>query len=171
MITKEEKTKLQGELTVAHHDYQKGLNARAFFKLHNIMTSEDLVQSTFMKTWLYLLKGGKVIVMKAFLYNILNNLIVDEYRKKKTTSLDTLLEKGFDQGVDESAHISDTLDGRAAFHLIHRLPKKYREIMRMKYIKILSIKEISTMTGQSKNAVAVQAHRGLKKLKVLYKSI
>lgn len=32
--------------------------------------------------------------MKAFPYHVLNNLIVDEYRKRKTASLDDLLEKG-----------------------------------------------------------------------------
>lgn len=47
------------------------------------------------------MKGGKIDAMKAFLYHILNNLIVDEYRKRKTVSLDLLLEKGFDPGESE----------------------------------------------------------------------
>ena len=81
-MTPKEKKRLQGVLTIiAHNDYEKGLNARAFFKLSNHETGEDLVQHTFMKTWIYLVKGGKIEIMKAFLYHILNNLIVDEYRK------------------------------------------------------------------------------------------
>ena len=80
----------------AHDEFEKGLNTRAFFKVSDHAIGEDLVQETFMKTWSYLVKGGKIDVMKAFLYHVLNNLIVDEYRKRKTTSLDVLLEKGFE---------------------------------------------------------------------------
>jgi len=132
------------------------------------MTSEDLVQNTFIKTWSYIVKGGKIEIMKAFLYHVLNNLIVDEYRKRKTTSLDALLEKGFEPGNDNSGRLIDMLDGKKALILIQRLPKKYQEVMRMKYSQDLSLEEISLVTGQSKNTIAVQLHRGLAKLKLLY---
>ena len=38
----------------------------------------------------------------------------------------------------------------------------------MRYVRDMSLQEISLLTGQSKNAVAVQVHRGLEKLKLLY---
>ena len=38
-------------LTTAYHDYSKGLNLRAYFKVHNHELGEDLVQDTFAKTW------------------------------------------------------------------------------------------------------------------------
>jgi len=57
---------------------------------------EGLVQETFMKTWVYLVKKGKSILWKLFSITFLNNLIIDEYRKHKTSSLDTMQEKGFD---------------------------------------------------------------------------
>ena len=152
---------------MAHHDYEKGLNARAFFKVNNHDLGEDLVQDTFIKTWKYLVRGGKIEVMKAFLYHVLNNLIVDEYRKHKTASLDTLLEKGFEPSADDSsARLLNVLDGKAATLLIHQLPEIYRKVMKMKYIQDLSIKEISLITGQSKNTTTVQLHRGLEKLKM-----
>lgn len=59
MMTPKQRKKLQSVLTLAHNDFQKGLHARAFFKVHNKVTSEDLVQDTFMKTWKYLNKGWK----------------------------------------------------------------------------------------------------------------
>jgi DNA-directed RNA polymerase specialized sigma24 family protein len=40
--------------------------------------------------------------------------------------------------------------------------------MRMRYVQDLSLKEMSLLTGQTENTVAVQAHRGLAKLRVLY---
>jgi len=156
-------------LATAHHDYEKGLNLRALFKTHDHAMSQDLVQDTFMKTWKYLVKGGKIDVMKAFLYHVLNNLIIDQYRKHKTTSLDVLIENGIEPSVDDSHHLLNALDGKAAILLIQRLPLTYQKVMRMKYVQDLSIKEMALITGQTKNTIAVQLHRGLEKLKLLYK--
>jgi RNA polymerase sigma-70 factor (ECF subfamily) len=171
MTTRKQEKQQQELLTVAHHDYEKKLNLHAFFKLHDHATGEDLVQDTFMKTWKYLVKGGKIGIMKSFLYHVLNNLIVDEYRKSKTTSLDVVLEKGHEPSTDNSERLINVLDGKAALLLIQRLPEKYRKLMRMRHVQDLSLKEISLITGQSKNTIAVQLHRGLAKLKLLYNRV
>lgn len=163
-----QQTQLKEVLTVAHNEYGKGLNSRAFFKVGNHQVGEDLVQQTFMKTWMYLVKGGKIEIMKAFLYHVLNNLIVDEYRKGKTTSLDLMMEKGFEPSVEDSSRILNVLDGKNALVLIKSLPKMYRKVMRMKYVQDLSLKEMSLITGISKSTIAVQLHRGLQRLKILY---
>jgi RNA polymerase sigma-70 factor (ECF subfamily) len=167
-MTQKQEVQLQTILAMAHQDFEKGLNTRAYFRVNDHAISEDLVQDTFMKTWKYLVSGGKIKVMKAFLYHILNNLIVDEYRKHKTISLDALVEKGFEPGEDVPEHLSDSLDGEAALLLIQHLPQKYQKVMRMRYVQSLSLKEMSLVSGQSKNTMAVQAHRGLEKLKLLY---
>jgi DNA-directed RNA polymerase specialized sigma24 family protein len=46
-------------LVQANTDYRKNLNSYAFFRLKNRAISEDLVQDTFKKTWLYLVRGGQ----------------------------------------------------------------------------------------------------------------
>jgi len=158
-------TELQTVLTDAHNDYDKMLNAHAYFKIQDRAMSEDMVQDTFAKTWTYLVKKGRVDTMKAFLYHVLNGLIVDEYRKHKSTSLDALAQKGFEPSAKDSGRLFNILDGKAALLLIARLPKAYQKVMRMKYIQDLSLEEMSLVTGQS---IAVQAHRGLEKLKLLY---
>jgi len=168
MMTPEQKTQQQTILTAAHHNYEKGMNLYAFFKVNSHTIGEDLVQDTFIKTWRYLLKGGKIDTLKAFLYHILNNLIVDEYRKLKTVSLDVLLEKGIEPKANNSGNFVNLLDGKAALLLIQLLPETYRKVIHMRYVQDLSLKEMSLITGQSKNSVAVQAHRGLEKLKLLY---
>ena len=170
-MTPKQEEKLKGVLAKAHYDFNKGLNARAFFKVNNRVISGDLVQDTFIKTWSYLIKGGKIDIMKAFLYHVLNNLIVDQYRKHKTSSLDILLEKGFEPSVSDKERIFNILDGKTALLLIARLPEAYQKVMRMKYIQDLTLKEISLITGQSKNTIAVQIHRGLEKLKILYNPV
>jgi RNA polymerase sigma-70 factor (ECF subfamily) len=168
-MTPRQKKERQAILTTAHGDHERGLHARAFFKMNDQAMSDDLVQETFTKTWAYLARGGKIGLMKAFLYHVLNNLIVDEYRKHKTTSLDILIEKGFDPSTEHSEHLFNSLDGKAALLLIQRLPVAYQKVMRMRHVQDLSLAEMSLITGQSKSTIAVQLHRGLAKLKLLYR--
>ena len=169
-MTIAQEIRIKSILTLAHKDYEKGLNARAFFKVNNHAVGQELVQDTFIKTWSYLVKGGKIETMKAFLYHVLNNLIVDQYRKHKTTSLDTIIEKGFEPTCeDDYKRLYDILDGKTACLLIARLPKKYQKVMCMRYMQDLTLKEMSIITGHTKNSMAVQAHRGLEILKSIYK--
>jgi RNA polymerase sigma-70 factor (ECF subfamily) len=161
-----EKTTAQGQvLTSAHHDYQEGMGSYAFFKVHNKATSQDLVQDTFMKTWRYLARGNEILLMKPFMYHILNQLIIDEYRKRKTASLDLLLYKGFDPSFDDTKNLHDRSDATSTQRMIPKLPPMYQRVMSMRFVEDLSIKEISIATGQTKNAVAVQIHRGIIKLR------
>ncbi len=170
MTPSENKKDREETLTNAYHDNEKGLKKYAFFKLHDRYRSEDVVQDTFLKTWKYLVRGGKIDLAKAFLYHILNNLIVDEYRKRKTISLDSLLEKGFEPRASPERY-SYVGDSKTALLLIEQLPERYKKVLRLRYVRDLSIKEISLITGQSKNVIAVQIHRGLAKIRPLYEQV
>src|SRR3989344_3414720 len=121
-MTTLQETEQKEVLAVAHHDFEKGLNAHAYYKVSDHEIGEDLVQETFLKTWKYLVRGGKIEVMKAFLYHVLNNLIVDQYRKHKTASLDVLMEEGYEPSVDHSERMFNVLDGKRAIRLIGVLP-------------------------------------------------
>ncbi len=166
MITTKEARAL---VATAHVDYSRALNVHAYCRVSNRQIGEDLVQDTFVKTLKYLLRGGEVETMKAFLYHVLDNLIIDQYRKHKTASLDLILETGMEFSAPDE-RIAETLDGKAAMLLIDRLPLLYKNIMDMKYIQELTVKEMAAATGHSENTIAVQAHRGLLKLKRLYET-
>jgi RNA polymerase sigma-70 factor (ECF subfamily) len=168
-MTPKQEIERQAIFGIAYHDFQKKLNTHAFFKVNDHAIGEDLVQDTFMKTWSYLVRGGKIDVMKSFLYHVLNGCIVDQYRKHKTTSLDNLVDNGFEPKETDSEDIVNILDSKRAALMINLLPIKYRQLMQMKYLQNLSLGEMSKATGQSKNTVAVQIHRGFEKLRVLYK--
>lgn len=172
MTTKE--IQLQEEiLTHAYEDYGQALKRYALSKVQSEDVCEDLVQNTFIKTWKYLVGGGKIEMMKAFLYHVLNNLVVDEYRKckRKAISLEQMVEAGFQPFTDEAERIMEIIDSKAAALLIDRLSEKYRRIIKMRFLDNLSLEEMSRAVGQSKNAIAVQVHRGLEKLKGLYREM
>lgn len=170
MLPKSKLDVIRGEMTAAHNNNQHALLRRAEYKTNDHETSQDMVQTTFLKTLVYLQKGGKIDLMRSFLNHVLNDLIVDEYRsrKNKMMSLDVLLENGFEPGASDLDKHINVLDGKDIILLIPQLPDKYEVVMRLRYLKGLSLKEMSQITGQSENTVAVQAHRGLIKLKKLY---
>jgi RNA polymerase sigma-70 factor, ECF subfamily len=163
--------KIKDDLTVAHGEYKDVLLRRAQYKTNDDELSQDLVQTTFLKTLIYLRKGGQIDLMHSFLNHVLSALIIDEYRKNakhKSLSMDVLLDKGFDPGSNEYKRNADIFDGKKIVSLIPQLPKKYELVIHMRYSRGLSLREMALLTGQSENTVAVQVHRGLLKLRELY---
>lgn len=143
----------------------------AFYKLSDREKAKDIVQDTFVKMWEYLSGNGEVQNMKALLYRIATNAIIDNYRKKKELSLDALAEEGFDpsdrQNTDSS--IIDDSEMEIVIKAIHSLEDDERSILLLRFIDGLSVKEISTITGQRENTVSVKIHRAIKLLKDILK--
>ena len=87
------------EFSSAYESFSDALFRHCYFRLYDREKSKDIVQEAFIKTWEYSLKGQEIENTRAFLYKVLNNLIIDEIRKKKALSLEILLEEGF-QPID-----------------------------------------------------------------------
>jgi RNA polymerase sigma-70 factor (ECF subfamily) len=134
----------------------------------------DLVHDTFTKVWSYVRDGHEIKSFRPFLYKVLNNLIIDEYRKRKEQSLDALLAvEGVDEGSFQELH-EDTieslmaqLDGKQAFGLIAELPDVYREVLILRFVDELGPKEIAELIEETENVISVRLHRGLKLLRAL----
>ncbi len=159
----------------AHAD---ALFRHAFFRISDREKAHDLTQETFLKAWDYVSKGNEVQQYKGFLYRILHNLIIDEYRKKRTVSLDQLLEdesgapaiearlshgsvRESEEALDEQM-LADQVRSR-----IPELPEHYRVASTLRFVDGLSIGEIAETVGASENVVSVRIHRGLSKLRTL----
>lgn len=150
----------------AYDEYSDGLFRYAFFKTSNRELALDIVQDTFTSVWEYIAKGGKISNIKAFLYRTLGNKIIDSYRKKESESLDSLIEDGYDVGFDIRPKIEDALMGEEVWSKVNLLDESHIEILTLRYINDLSIKEISNIVDQSENNVSVRIHRALEKLKL-----
>ena len=156
-------------LAKAYREHEQALLKRSFYKISNRDLDDDLVQTTFLKTWEYLLRHKQIDSIRGFLFHVLNRLIIDEYRKEKQDSLDSLLETGFQIALDDSEKLFDQIDGKAAMLLIPLLGDKYEKVVSMRFQEEMTIKEIAEATQQSNNTVVVQIHRGVDKLAILIK--
>tara|TARA_B100000508_G_scaffold141060_1_gene145740 strand:- start:1626 stop:2225 length:600 start_codon:yes stop_codon:yes gene_type:complete len=156
----------------AFDEYSDALFRHARLRISNQERSVDLVHDTFTKVWSYIREGYEVENFRPFLYKVLNNLIIDEYRKRKEQSLDAMMEiDGVDEGSFEELSESSvevlaaTIDGRKAFELLEELPDQYREVIIYRFVDQLGPREISELTEESENVISVRIHRGLKMLR------
>ena len=156
----------------AFDDYNDALFRHASLRISDREKAIDLVHDTYTKVWSYIKTGHDIDNFRPFLYKVLNNLIIDTYRKKKEQSLDALMElEGVDEGnfdeLSESSveSLAATIDGRKAFKLLDQIPDQYREVIIYRFVDELGPKEISELVEESENVVSVRIHRGLKVLR------
>ncbi len=156
----------------AYDEYNDALFRHAKLRISNHERAIDLVHDTYTKVWAYVRQGYEIKTFRPFLYKVLNNLIIDEYRKKKNQSLDALLEQeGIDEGSFEELSESSvealaaTLDGRKAFDLLDELPDTYREVIILRFVDGLGPKEMAELIEEKENVISVRIHRALKILR------
>jgi len=119
-----------------------------FLRVGDRELAKDLVGETFLRVWEYSSRGNTIINLKAFLYRILHNLVVDYLRKKKPLSLDALREEGFEPEVNPVPRMIDSFDAKEVERVLSSLPSPYREVIIMRYIDELTPKEISAITAE-----------------------
>ncbi len=153
----------------AYEDYADAIFRHCYFRLSDRERAKELMQETFVKAWDYLAKGEKIDNLRALLYRIATNLVIDDMRKRKEYSLDALQEKGFNPGISEDEELHIKIESDKAKEMIEKLPEKYRQVVTMRYIDELSPKEIAQITKETENSVSVKINRGLAKLRNLLK--
>lgn len=155
------------------YDKQADLIFRfCYFKVYDRELAKELVQETFLKTWEYLAAGREVGNLKAFLYKVARNLIIDGSRKKKEEkSLEELQEQGFEPGIDSDQleKVGLDMEMKNALRHLQKVEPMYQEVIIMRYVNDLGPKEIAEALGESENVVSVRINRGIKKLRVLLK--
>lgn len=161
----------------AFEEYSDALFRHAFLRISDRERAIDVVHDTYTKVWAYVRKGHEVDSFRPFLYKVLNNLIIDEYRKTKEASLDALFEiDGIDEGsFDELSSntvesLAATLDGKQVFGLVETLPDVYKEVIILRFIDELGPKEISILIEETENVVSVRLHRALRLLRQMVES-
>ena len=160
------KAKLEAEFLFAYDAHGDALFRHCLIRVRDRDAAKDVVQEAFSRTWAYLSMGKKIDHLRAFLYRVANNLIIDQSRKKKSSSLDKMMEEDGFEVRDES--IREPIDHpalRQARALLHSLDEMYRVAVTMRYIDEMTPKEIARVLGVSENVVSVRIHRGIERLR------
>lgn len=151
----------------AYDDFSDAIYRHCYFRVSNHDKALDIMQETFTRAWRYISKGNEIKDFRPFLYRTANNLIIDHYRKRKESSLDVMLDKGFEPGTDEAYGILAAAELKNISKIMEQLEEKYREVIVLRYIDGMSPKEIAKLTGETDNVISVRLHRGIKKIQEL----
>jgi RNA polymerase sigma-70 factor (ECF subfamily) len=162
----EEQLKIEAIFMKSYEEHADAILRYCVFQTSNREVALDILQDTFTKTWMYLKDGKEIDNIKAFLYKVAKNLIIDYRRKKKTYSLDAITETGVDfASADEEADATDNFDKAFVVGKLEKLDPDDREILTMRYVNEMSIKEIAETLDLTANNVSVKIHRAVEKMK------
>lgn len=156
------------EFIKTYDQFADAIFRHCVFRVSDREKAKDIAQGTFVRVWDYMSQGKEIDNMRAFLYRIANNLIIDEYRKKRDDSLDRMRdEEGFDIGFEQMRDIETKDEHTQALALLECLPDKYREALVMRHIDGLSVKDIAHLTHESENVISVRIHRAIERMRML----
>lgn len=152
----------------AYDEFADAIFRHCYFRIGERETAKNIAQEAFTRTWEYLAKGNPIENIRAFLYRVSNNLIVDEFRKKHPVSLDALEdETGLQLKSDGQETIRRIAEGRETLRILQKLDAGYREVVTMRFIDDLPPREIAEILGENVGTVSVRIYRGLRKLQLL----
>lgn len=162
---------IQEQFTEIYKRHADALFRYCYMRVHDREKAVDIVQDIFSELWKKYQSGETIEYEKAFLFTLAHNRIIDWYRKKKSDSLDVLLEND-DEGkafepADEKMHSNMVLSAEAKRVLleIEKLEPIYRDVLSLRFTKDLTPQEIGEIIGENANTVSIRITRGLEKLK------
>lgn len=150
----------------AYDDYADALFRYAYFRVYDRERAKELMQEAFMKTWEYLASGKKITNVRAFLYRTVHNLSVNEAVRSKAYSLEEMHEVvGFDPADTSEATPEEAAEYQIALRALEKLDAAERDLIVMRYVDGLPVKEIAHILRESPNTVSVRIHRALQKVR------
>lgn len=154
--------------TAAYDDYSEAIFRFCYLKTSDRELAKDLMQQAFTKAWAHMVDenhaGQTIDNMRAFIYRIANNLIIDWYRKKKESSLDNLMDEGFDP-KDMSMQTDTYAETELIMRSLDQLEERDKNIIIWKFIEDLPYTEIAKLAKESPGIISVRIYRALKRLK------
>lgn len=128
--------------------------------------AQDICQESFVKAW----KSIKHFEIdkpnwsiQAFLFTIARNLIIDNSRKKKNTSIENY--EHIDSGEDPYEKLDRITNIKNVQEALSRLEEEERQIIILRYFEELDSKEVSKILGVKDGALRVRQFRIMQKLK------
>jgi RNA polymerase sigma-70 factor (ECF subfamily) len=144
-------------------EYSDVIYRMCLYKTSSEQIAADLTQESFLRLWKTMCSDKEVEKPKQYIYQIARNLIIDHYKSKKMASLDALQEDGFEPASKESP--TDALaEVSILTSAIEDLDQDFRDVVYMRFVEGLGVKEIAEVLAISENLVSVRISRGKKKL-------
>lgn len=155
------------EFIAAYDAYAGAIYRYCYFRVFSQARAEELMQEAFMKTWQYIAAGKEVENLRAFLYRVAGNLIIDDVRRHTEASLEALTENSdaFEPVGEDGRDMEHRLFLKEVrMHLTMLSPEDHNLIV-MRFVNELTPQEIGSALGITPNNASVRLNRAMKRLK------
>lgn len=144
--------------------YSKKIYRFIYYKVSIKEVAEDLTSQCFLKIWEQISIGTKIHHFQAFCYKIARNLIIDYYRSREKEELPLIYQIEHKEAEKFQFSPDENLDQEQLEKILLNIKSDIREIVVLRFIDELSIKEIAEIVDKSPSNVRVIIHRALKEL-------
>lgn len=139
--------------------------------LGNSEAAEDIVSETFFRFIRSIgAGGGPKKHLKAYLYRVAHNLIVDQYRRNPIVEVDFDSEiLGPADNKEDPAHQAETSIAQLEVRKkLWMLTEDQRQVIVLKYFEGLNNQEVADILGKPVGAIKSLQHRGLNSLRRMF---
>lgn len=154
--------------------YVKQIYRFVYLKLPTKETAEDVTSEVFLSAWKYLQGEVEVRNLRALLYRIARNLVVDYHRKEAAKKEQSVTFEGSDTSSLSEGEFSDQARGKSLIEAradmaillerISRLKEDYHDVLILRLIDGLSFADIAQVLDKTPGNVRVIYHRAMKAL-------
>lgn len=139
--------------------------------------NRELAKDLFQETWIRVLERGHQYdgqrKFSTWLYAVARNLTIDHFRKKRTVSLDGLMEDEQHAPIDPCPLAWEHVAWHELTEQINAallgIPAQYREVVVLRFKDELTLEEMVAVTGSPLGTVKSRLYRGLNLLMVQLK--
>ncbi len=128
--------------------------------------AEDLAHQTFLKAWENISHYDSMgYSFGSWLYQIARNATIDYYRKSRPqVSIEEAAELPF-EGDFLQESIDSKIEWKKLTEGIKKLKDTEQDVLVMRFVEDLSLKEVAEILGKSEGAVKLVQHRAIKNLR------
>ncbi len=138
-----------------------------YLKVSSKEVSEDLTAEAFKRFWEEMKSPTEIKNSRAFLYQVVRNLIIDHYRQRdrdpvKIPPEEVSLKK---EGESPGEELQTSQNIKKMRQALYKLKDNYQNVLLWYYLEDMPVSEIAEIEGKSENAIRVTIHRALKSLR------
>ena len=157
------------ELESFYDEYADKVYKFFYIKSLDKMTAEDLTSQTFL-AFMEKVESVEVDNYKTYLYGIMRLKWVTFLKDKYSSSIADI--ENIEDFSDYTETVVDSYEKSKGIHerlvkYVNKLPEKQRQVITMRLINNMSVKEVAEQLGRDKNYVKTTHQRGLKRLREL----
>lgn len=152
-------------LGAIYDEYHQPMYSYIFRRVGDVETARDLTAEIFRRL-LQAIQGGSGPRdnLRAWLYRVAHNIIVDHYRRQGNRQLCPLEEDWVAAGANPSKEVEQRIQLDRVRVALTRLTPDQQQVVALKFLEGMSNKEVAEITGKPVGAIKSLQHRALASL-------